>query len=1547
MPDKESPTKTLDPAATDESSENARKGALKRRDPNEPSAVVGLGASAGGVAVLQQFFSDMPAESGLAFVVVMHLSPEHESNLAAIIQQKTPMPVAQVTEPVKVKPNHVYVIPPNHQLAFEDSTLRLVARQQAQGRRVTIDLFFRTLAQAYGQRGLCVILSGTDSDGAIGLKHIRAQGGVTIAQDPNEAEHQSMPLMAINTGMVDWVLSVSEMPAKLMEFVANEDRMKLPPEIPEATEPDVKDQSAAGGETVSDETRASEDESALGEVLAHLRAQTGHDFAHYKRATVLRRIARRLQVNSVETIPHYLEFLRKHPAEARALLQDLLIGVTHFFRDQESFSALEANVPQLFAGKSKDDQIRVWVPGCATGEEAYSIAMLLCEHAERLEAPPSVQIFASDIDDQAVHEARDGLYPSTIEADVSQERLRRFFARDHGRYRVRKALREKVLFASHNLLSDAPFSRLDLISCRNLLIYLNPKAQDSVFDIFHFALRSGALLFIGGSESSNVQGLFSPVDAKHRLFVRRSVPRPSWKVPMLPLRAGEGGNRARGPKLARLLPALDKSTVAEAATKTETDALAGQERRAALFGELHLKLLEQYAPPSLVVNIDHEVVHLSPRAGRYLQISAGEPSSNIFRLINPALQIELRTALFRAAQDDELTVTSAPQTVHFDGRSETISLQVRRVEGAPNEKFFLVLFEPHTDAPLRSTAPAKQSDVTRGLDDEIQYLKEQLSFTVQQYEAGSEELKASNEELQAMNEELRSTTEELETSKEELQSVNEELSTVNSELKGSVEELRLANTDLNNLMASTDIGTIFLTRDLRIHRFTPSAQKIFNLLPADINRPLSDITHKLHYEDVIADAMTVLDSLHTVEREVRVGEGHWYLVRIAPYRTAEDRIAGVVATFIEITRRKQAEEELRESEARYRAMFEQAHIGIVQVAADGRFLAINPGACALSGYTEAELLKMGVRDVTHPDDVAKEETLSAKLMAGEIADYTLEKRFIRKGGEIVWGNMTATLVKNAAGEPLYVLAILEAIGERVLVQEKLRLSEERFRQFAENSADVFWIVDARTRRVEYLNPVYEKMWGESRDAIMLDPEHWRNTVHPDDRAQAAEAMPIVLRGESYTVQYRIIRKSDGEIRWMRDTGFPIRNEAGEVYRVAGVVQDVTEDHERTEALRESEEKLRLVVEGAPDYAMMMLDPSNHIIYWNEGAERVFGWSADEALGKSGEIIFTPEDQANEAEEKEMAIARADGSAPDRRWHVRKDRSRIWVDGVMHRLDYESGELRGYAKIARDSTEVRNAEDQLRRAHDELEGRVRARTSELQTMNDTLGAEMKQRQSLEREILQVTERERARISQDLHDSLCQELTATALLLHSRAKSFRAEDPEASVALQAADALQEAAEMVNANAGLARDLARGLQPFELSAGLPSALRELCSRLQEKIPCLCEVPRSLRLEENIAVNLYRIAQEALTNASKHAHASKIVISLAREGRQVVLRVHDNGKAKSDKITPGMGIHMMQYRANAIGGTLEIKPESRKGTTVLCRLPIKDKTHPRSEPV
>lgn len=865
--------------------------------------VVGIGASAGGLKPLQTFFDRMPSDSGLAFVVVIHLSPAYDSNLAQILQHHTSMPVTQITEAMAVEPNHVYVIPPSHHLSMQDGKLRLVAPQQPPGLRVVIDLFFRTMSVAFGPRAVCIILSGADSDGAIGIKHVKEQGGVTIVQDPAEAEHDSMPRSAIATGMVDWVLPVADMPGRLMQFVQNEMRMHVPPDDPQEGEAAEADNRNAGGSLALQQTPSMTDETALHEIMRFLHSQTGHDFSHYKRATILRRVARRLQVNLLDTLPAYLDFLRTHTAETPALLRDLLISVTNFFRDAEAFAALESHVPQLFAGKQASDQVRVWVAGCATGEEAYAIATLLYEHAARLTSPPAIQVFATDIDDEVIHYARAGLFPATIEADVSAERLQRFFQKDQGQYRIKKEIREIVLFSAHNLLKDPPFSRLDLITCRNLLIYLKREAQERVLETFHYALRPGGLLFLGGSESVDESNmLFVPLDKRHRLFARRAVSRPGGN--MLPMPAPSTLQRSLN---APILPRTQEAGggVLEPAGAPPPPA---SDLRTMRFSELHLALLEQLAPPSVLINAAYDIVHLSAHAGEFLQFPGGEPSTNLPMVVHPALRIELRAALFRATRSG--TASTAPRVpMARDGVTRLVNIHVRPAPSSqPGQGFLLVLFETIEEVSgAPEVLPLSSEQITRDLEAEIQELKTLAGTTTEQYEASNEELKASNEELQAMNEELRSATEELETGKEELQSINEELTTVNHELKNSVEEVSRANDDLQNLMASTDIGTIFLDRGLCIKRFTPRIQDLFNMIPTDIGRPLSDITHKLNYPALTADAERVLHDLMPGEREVS-SQGSWFLARMVPYRTLDDRIDGVVLTFVDITTRKHTEE---------------------------------------------------------------------------------------------------------------------------------------------------------------------------------------------------------------------------------------------------------------------------------------------------------------------------------------------------------------------------------------------------------------------------------------------------------------------------------------------------------------------------------------------------------------------------------------------------------------------------------------------------------------
>ncbi|HSB27493.1 MAG TPA: CheR family methyltransferase, partial [Pyrinomonadaceae bacterium] len=793
-----------------------------------------------------------------------------------ILQTTSLIPVTQVKERVKVNPDHVYVIPPNQNLAMTDGHLQLKDMIGIEERRSPVDLFFRTLADTNDSRAVSVILSGTGANGSMGLKRIKESGGVAFVQDPNEAQYTDMPRNAIATGLVDYVLPVRDIPAKILSYKEHRSSILL------ADAPEVKPT----------------EEQALRDIFTQLRMRTGHDFSNYKRATILRRIERRLGIKELKGLPEYANFLRENQEEAQALLKDLLISVTNFFRDPASIEAVARTVlPAIFFNKEADDAVRVWIAGCATGEEAYSIAMILSEASSHLQNPAQIQLFATDIDENAIAIAREGFYSEAEVVDVSPERLRRFFKREHEGYRVRRELRENVLFAVHNVIKDPPFSHLDLISCRNLLIYLNRSAQTRVLEVMHFALNATGYLFLGSSES--IEGsldLFTIVDKEHHIFQSRPVPtRATLPVPEVTLRP------------------LPPPQIGKERTPQEMRAM---ERLS--YVDLHQRILEKFGPPSVIINEDYDIVHLSDSVGRYLKIAGGEPTNNLLKLIRPELRLDVRTALYQAIQKRGEVETTDLAVRIDDGSDVNLRVTVRPVlrEGDPTRGFILVLFEEHGVPASSLKKPDTVAEpIARQLEDELMHLKSQLRATVEQYEIQQEELRASNEELQAINEELRSAAEELETSKEELQSVNEELTTVNQELKIKIEELSQANNDFMNLMNSTDIGTIFLDRGLRVKLFTPRARDIFNLIDSDIGRPLMDITSKLAHDHIVKDIQQVTKTLQKVETLAESVDGRWFTMRILPYRTREDRIDGVVITFLDITENRIAKAGLEKAHA--------------------------------------------------------------------------------------------------------------------------------------------------------------------------------------------------------------------------------------------------------------------------------------------------------------------------------------------------------------------------------------------------------------------------------------------------------------------------------------------------------------------------------------------------------------------------------------------------------------------------------------------------------
>ena len=918
-----------------------RNGGSRKTPPPDPAVtVVGVGASAGGVNALQAFFEALPPDPGAAFVVIVHLDPQARSELPEILAARAKMPVTQVTETTKLSANCIYVIPPDRQLRISDEEISAEPFREPRGQRAPIDLFFRSLADQH-RDGFAVILTGAGSDGAVGVKAVKEGGGIILVQDPDEAEYPSMPRSAIATGVADFILPVKTLANQLYGLIK------------------AREQTAS--EIGEDQ------EEVLRRILAHLRVRTGHDFQHYKRSTVLRRVARRMQVTREETLEDYWSHLRENAEEAQALLADLLISVTTFFRDPKAFDVLAKRViPTLFADRAPNEPIRGWIVGSATGEEAYSIGMLLFEEAARHDVRPEIQLFASDIDARSLAVARDGRYPAAIEADVSEDRLRRFFSREDDYYRVKRELRDIVLFANHSVLKDPPFSKLDLISCRNLLIYLDRDLQQQVISTLHYGLNPDGYLFLGTSEAGeHPEGIFRVVDRDARIY--QSTGRGHDRVPPLPRLMG-----AHPPELASILAPPNLGAV-----RTVQNA--------------HRQALEAAAPPSILVDDAHRVLHLSETAGRYLQPSGGPLTADIVDLVRQELRFELRAALNRTLEQHTPSLTPTLY-VQFNGSPVRVYIQVKPVGGLEGEKErrrALILFiegeaaePPGTDASVQGASGAVQR-----LMQELELARSRLRTTREESETANEELRAANEELQSINEEYRSTAEELETSKEELQSINEELQTVNAELKLKLDTVSRANSDLQNLVAAMDFGTLFLDSGLRIKRFTPRLVELFSLTPGDIGRPITDFAHQLEYDDLAGDALKVLKDLITIEKEVRSRAGQWYLARFRPYRTTDDKIDGVVATFVDISDRLRMEEALRVSEEALRQemrLVELSRAPIFIWDFDGGILQWNRGCEDLYGYSKEEAVGRDREELLKPSvpNSSFEAVMAALLETG-------------------------------------------------------------------------------------------------------------------------------------------------------------------------------------------------------------------------------------------------------------------------------------------------------------------------------------------------------------------------------------------------------------------------------------------------------------------------------------------------------------------------------------------------------------------------------------
>ena len=837
--------------------------------------IVGIGASAGGLEALEHFLGRVPAGSGMAFVIVQHLDPTHQGIMAEILQRATGMRVMQVKDRTRVQPDCVYVIPPNKDMSVLHGVLHLLAPAAPRGLRLPIDFFLRSLAQDQRERSIGVILSGMGSDGTLGLRAIKEKAGLVLVQEPATAKFDGMPRSAIDAGLADIVAPVDELPQKLMDFLKRVPLLER-----------------------SELALEAKTQSAMEKAIILLRAHTGNDFSLYKRTTLYRRIERRMGIHQIDKIGAYVRYLQENSPELDLLFKELLIGVTSFFRDPAAWEQLrEQAISSLLVGRSAGQALRAWVPGCSSGEEAYSLAIAFKEALEQVKPRGNctLQIFATDLDRDAINKARQGRFPDNVAAAVTPEQLSRFFSKeDHG-YRVRKEIREMVTFAPQNLVMDPPFTKLDILCCRNLLIYLAPEAQQKLMPLFHYSLKPGGILFLGSAETVGSFGnLFAPLCARSRIF-RRS-------------------ETALGRELVEFPPAF----VAAPAARPEAPLVP--KPPASLPSLADQLVLQHYASPTVLVNDRGDILYLSGRAGKYLEPAAGKANWNIFAMAREGLRYELASA-FQKALRQATPVTFRGLEVGTNDGKQFVDLTVQSlVEPEPLRGLVLVVFAA-VAAPLETKAPGRfrrtstRSVRLRELEREFQHVREELQTVREEMQTSQEELKSTNEELQSANEELQSTNEELITSKEEMQSLNEELQTVNTELQFRVDELSLSNSDMKNLLNSTDIATVFLDNDLHVRRFTTQATQIIKLIPGDVGRPITDLANDLRYPELAQDAQEVLRTLVFVEKPVAAHDGRWFAARIMPYRTLDNRIDGVVITFTDITAAKKLEAELQSAQA--------------------------------------------------------------------------------------------------------------------------------------------------------------------------------------------------------------------------------------------------------------------------------------------------------------------------------------------------------------------------------------------------------------------------------------------------------------------------------------------------------------------------------------------------------------------------------------------------------------------------------------------------------
>ncbi len=1226
-----------------------------------PFPIVGVGASAGGLDAFTRLLKALPDDTGMAFVLVQHLDPKHESQLPEILAASTGMPVRTVEDGMAVCPNAVFVIPPNSTMILEDGVLRLAQRRP--GLHLPIDAFFESLARVQGGRAIGIVLSGNASDGSQGVRAIKQECGLTFAQDEASAQHVSMPRNAIATGAVDYVLSPADIARELIHlshhpFVRPPDQVHPDSEI------------LPGGEV------------ELKKIFTLLRSSTRIDFDHYKRNTVRRRIGRRMIVKRARNISEYARLLDDHPEEVRELYRDLLISVTNFFRDPEVFEELKRLLRDILSTRNASEPFRVWVPGCATGEEIYSLAICVRELLEELELNTPVQLFGTDISELALDRARTAAYPDLIAQDVSPERLRRFFIRVDRGYQVSKSIRGTCVFARQDVTSDPPFGRTDLVSCRNLLIYLDAALQRKVLPIFHYSLNPSGLLLLGSAESiAAASDLFSVVDKQHRIYNRKPAP-----VRLtLPLSPSLATRESLDPKVRNTLAGID------------------------LQRKVDLVIQSKYAPAAVVVDTDLQILFFRGHTGFYLEPAPGEATLNLLRMARDSMAAPLRRAV-EAAAHKNVSVSETGIVVAHRGERREIDLEVTPIAGAsPVERYFLVVFKEAAAAVSNSSVAehaARSVDGTdaeyvaaletklRDLEQQLAETREHLRNANEDHEASSEELRAANEEVRSANEELQSTNEELSTTKEELQSANEELTTVNEELQNRNADLDALNNDLLNLLSAVDIPFVMVDNELRLRRFSSAAEKLLNIKPVDIGHTLFHLDGKIDLAGFHKPMRTVLETLGIERWDLQDKEGRWFSATIRPYRTVDNRIGGAVIVLLDIDPLKRTLRAAEQARDYAEGMIETVREPLLVLDGDLRIQRATSSFYETFRVTRAETDGRLIYDLGNGQwNVTRlRELLGNALFRNQpFQDFELKHDFPHIGRRTV--RLNARRISRDHDERRAVLLAIEDVTER---REE---AEIRYQRLFETAKDAMLLFDAETEALTDVNPFFSELTGYGRERLigcrLAAMEAFRlASVEVTGTVREARSRDVV-RHEQIPLVTIDGRHLEVEIVANR---YPVGGQS--VVQVN--LRDVTRRNQAVQALRDSEERFRLLIDNVRDYALFQMDLDGRITTWNAGAERLLGYRDSEIIGQPAARVFTPEDVARGEAAREVETARTAGRADDERWHVRKDGSRFFASGVLTSIRDEAGRLRGYVKVMRDMTDRKRAESQLKQQAQLLE-----------------------------------------------------------------------------------------------------------------------------------------------------------------------------------------------------------------------------------------------------